>query len=190
MRVVKAAVTTSLLLLAACAQQQTPTLTGIVQINCITEGYGDVIGTDDLIIDIEGARLLSYDVESDRLKERTVEVDNVIKDMEKTWTIEKEEDVFTITAKSVFPKKFFDERARKRAAYVRNGYSGFEDFDALTATRQKDQLFQRFKINIKSLSADLYEKDELAFGDSKTVKSAKGVCRVSEPPTRLVSSDQ
>ena len=190
MRLVKAALATSLLFLTACTQQEMKALTGIIQLNCINYGLGDMIHANDLIIDLEKGRLLTYDIESDSLMERTVEVDNAFKDMETTWTMKREEDIITITAKSVFPKKFLDNRARKRAAWRRAGRTSFESFDALTATRQKEQIFQRFKINIKSLSANMLKKEELASKNSPTFESAKGFCIVREPPTQLVSSNQ
>ena len=190
MRLANAALATSLIFLTACAQQEMKALTGIIQLNCINIGLGDTIATNDLIIDLEEGRLLTYDIESDSLKERIIEIDNVFKGMETTWAIKKEEDVLTITANTVYPKKFFDHRARKRAAWRRVGKTRFEGFDTETATMRKEQIFQRFKINIKSLSAKMYEREDLSSTNSQTFRSAEGVCIVREPPTQLVSVDK
>ena len=195
MRVVKTAVASSLLLLlllTACSQPpQESKLTGIVQLTCTGGGSYNLVYEDDLIVDTENWRLLSYDGESDSLKERTIEPYLPIKGMDKTWKINKKGNILTITYKAAFSKDYFDERARKRAIALRNGYTAadVEPFDIYTEGRRKDQMFARYKINIKTLDAELYEKVALSLSTSRDSGLVEGTCRVSEPPTRLVSAD-
>ena len=195
MRVANAAITSSLLLLlllTACSQPpQESKLTGIIQLTCTGGGSYNLVYEDDLIVDTENWRLLSYDSESDSLKERTVEPYLPIKGMEKKWTIKKKGNILSITSKAVFSKNYFDERARKRAIALRNGYTAadVEPFDIYTEGRRKDQIFARYKINIKTLDAELYEKVALSLSTSRDSGLVEGICRVSEPPTRLVDSD-
>jgi hypothetical protein len=197
MRIVKAAVTSSLLLLAACSQpEQDRQLVGTVKLNC--NAMGGVLGHSELIVDTEDWRLLHYEIESDTLKELTTSP-GFRKGSEKTWTINKQDGILTITSREAFTDKYFEDRIEKSATAHANvkkygwGAVMFTEeklaaFDQFTKDRRGDYELIRTKINLKNMSAEIFEKRNWTFmNDSQATKS--GRCDVFLTPIGAASSD-
>jgi len=199
MRVAKAAVTSSLLLLAACSQpEQDRRLVGTVKLQCYAPG---VLGHNELIVDTENWRLLHYEIESDTFKELTTSP-GFRKGAEKTWTIDKQEGSLTITSREAFSEKYFADRYKKSATAHANvkkyGWGavmfteeGLAAFDQFTEDRKKDYALIRTKIDLKTMAAEIFEKNKWGFSkDSQKTDSGSGRCDIYPAPTGAVSSDQ
>ena len=199
MRLVKAAVTSSLLLLAACAQpEQDRRLVGTVKLYC--HARGGVLGHGDLIVDTENWKLLHYEIESDTFKELTTSP-GFKKGAEKTWTIDKQDGILTITSREAFTDKYFEDRIKKSATAHANvkkygwGATGWNEeiaaFDQFTEDRRGDYAIIRIKINLKNMSAEIFRKDNWTFmNDSQATQSGSGRCDVDSTPIGAGSSDQ
>ena len=198
MRVVKAAITSSLMLLAACSQPlQDERLVGTVKLYCAAPG---VLGHLDLIVDTENWRLLHYEIESDTFKELTTSP-GLRKGVEKTWTIDKQDGILTITSREAFTDKYFQDRIKKSAtAHANVKKYGWRSvmfteeklaaFDEFTEDRREDYELIRTKINLKTLSAEIFEKSYWTFmNDSQATKSGTGNCIVSSAPKGAGNSD-
>jgi hypothetical protein len=193
MRAVKAAVTSSLLLLAACSQsQQSPELQGIVQLTCYGGNTYDQIYIDDLIVDTENWELLEYVVETDSLKERTI-TPYFMKGMEASWKLEKTENLLTITRLAKYSEEYLLDRAKKREMYLARNQHALENairdlgpYDRFTENRRKDKVFTRLKIDTRSLKVDLFENDASEFSQNREVNSVTGSCDVTDPPTTTI----
>ena len=105
----------ALLLLAACWQPREATrLDKIVELHCASPS---VLGHDKLIIDTENWRLLHYDIDTDRLK-NLITTPGWMKGVEKTWIIDKREEVLTVTSREAFSEQYFESRVNKSIALM------------------------------------------------------------------------
>lgn len=192
----KAITAASLLLIAACSQPKQE-LTGIVELYCFAAGGPR---SDNLIIDTDNWKLLNYDIDTDKFQEQKT-TPGFMKGSEVTWTIDKQEGTLTITSREAFSEKYFADRVKKSATAHANvkkygwGAVMFTEeklaaFDQFTKDRREDYKILRTKINLKTLSADLFEKKKFGFtNDSQATKSGTGKCIVSDPPKMLMDSD-
>lgn len=188
----------SLLLLTSCSQpQQNRKLTGIVELYCFAVGGPR---SDNLIIDTSNWKLLHYDIDIDKFREQKT-TPGFMKGREVTWTTEKQDDTLMITSREAYTKKYFEDRINKSNRAHSNvkkygwGAVMFTEeklaaFDQFTKDRREDYTTLRTKIDLKTLSADLYEKEVFGLvNDSQATKSGTGKCIVSDPPKMLMDSD-
>ena len=189
----------SLLLLAACSQpEQDRKLVGTVKLRCYAPG---VLGHNELIVDTENWRLLHYEIESDTFKELTTSP-GFRKGVEKTWTIEKQDNTLIVTSREAYTEKFFAERVKKSATAHANvkkygwGSVMFTEgelaaFDQYTKNRKEDYALIRTKVDLKKMTAEIFEKNKWSFqNDSQATDSGSGYCDVYPAPTGAVHSDQ
>ena len=107
----------------------------------------------------------------------------------------------TITSREAFSEKYFADRYKKSATAHANvkkyGWSavmfteeGLAAFDQFTEDRKKDYALIRTKVDLKTMSAEIFEKDKWDFmKDSQKTKSGNGRCDIYPALTGAVHSD-
>ncbi len=92
-----------------------------------------------------------------------------MKGVEKTWIIDKREEVLTVTSREAFSEQYFESRVNKsnRAHAILEQYGPesatfnqqqLREFDQFTKDRKEDYAIIRTKVNLETLTAEIYEK--------------------------------